>query len=131
MFVVEGVVVKGQQLGRKLGFPTANIEPRTDIDLPNGVYVSLIETNSEEAPHRAISNLGENPTVGGCRRRLETHVLDRSCGELYGRSVRIFLLKHLRPEQAFSDIESLRKQIELDVESARSYFESHTTRAEE
>lgn len=120
MWSVEGVVVGGQRLGRELGFPTANIELNEPLDIPNGVYISQVEIDGVDLPYRAISNLGENPTVGGCRRRLETHILDFE-GELYNHRLRVRLLKFLRREQHFSDIDALRQQIVRDVKQAREF----------
>lgn len=119
--IIEGVVVEGRQLGRELGFPTANIELWGELSLPDGVYLSHVEC--EKGTFHALSNLGTNPTVGGNRRRLETHLLNYNEGSLYGVSLRITLLKLLRPEQKFENIEKLRCQIEEDVRRARLYFE--------
>ena len=118
--IIEGVVVEGRRLGRELGFPTANIELGEDPSLADGVYLSLVAC--EKGVFRALSNLGTNPTVGGNRRRLESHLLDYDGGSLYGVSLRITLLKLLRPEQKFENIEKLRRQIEEDVCRARLYF---------
>lgn len=118
--VIEGVVCQGRRLGRELGFPTANVELAGEVELADGVYLSCVEWRGEA--YRAISNLGTNPTVGGNRRRLESHLLDYKGEPLYGERLRITLLDALRQEMAFESIEALRHQIERDVERARELF---------
>ena len=98
---IEGEVRHGRQLGRELGFPTANLDV-ADESIPGGVYLS-----------RAVSNLGSNPSVGGGVRHLETHVIGFS-GNLYGRVLRVELLRKLRDERRFATLEELRAQIERD-----------------
>lgn len=119
--IIEGIVVEGRQLGRELGFPTANIELQESLSSADGVYLSRVEC--EKGTFQALSNLGTNPTVGGNRRRLETHLIDYDKGPLYGMQLRITLLERLREEEKFENIADLRRQIEEDVRRARHYFE--------
>ena len=72
--VIEGVVTRGRQLGRRLGFPTANMEVGREVTAEAGVYASEAEVNGRR--YRAMSNLGSNPTVGGTPRHLEQHLID-------------------------------------------------------
>lgn len=109
--VVEGEVMHGRQLGRKLGFPTANLSVGEDLPARDGVYAARVE--AEGVCYRAISNLGSNPSVGGTERRLETHIFDFS-GSLYGRRIRVELLEKIRDERRFDSIEALRQQLERD-----------------
>lgn len=109
--VIEGVVEHGRRLGRELGFPTANISVPEDVVAEDGVYASCVEM--EGVRYRAMSNLGCNPSVGGRKRRLETHIFDFD-GSLYGRTLRVELLQKIRDEQYFSSVEELRVQIAKD-----------------
>ena len=107
---IEGEVRHGRQLGRELGFPTANLDV-ADESIPGGVYLSRVVIDGQE--YRAVSNLGSNPSVGGGVRHLETHVIGFT-GNLYGRVLRVELLRKLRDERRFATLEELRAQIEQD-----------------
>jgi len=109
--VIEGIVVRGNRLGRRLGFPTANIEIDEALPLPNGVYRSCAEVDGRS--YRAMSNLGYKPSVGSSRRLLETFLFDFS-GDLYGRRLRVELHERLRPELKFDSLEALTRQIHED-----------------
>ncbi len=111
---LEGVVVEGQKLGRKLGFPTANIVVEEDLSISNGVYRSSVEIGGVD--YLALSNVGHNPTVGGVARRVESFIIGFD-GDLYGQRLRVHLLEYLRPEIKFSSVEELRVQISKDIES--------------
>lgn len=123
-YPVPGVVQRGDQVGRKLGFPTANVEPPTNRLLPaDGVYLVRLRILSDGpsggAPLPAVANLGVRPTRDSGRHLLEVHILDWS-GDLYDRDVAVEFLERLRDEQRFPDLEALRRQIAMDVEQARS-----------
>ena len=122
-YCLAGDVVPGEQLGRRLGFPTANVRTDPQRLLPaNGVYVVRARLGKEPGPlHPAVANLGTRPTVGGAGRRLEVHLLDWQ-GDLYGQEVRVEFLEHVRPEQRFAGLDALRAQIDRDVAAAREYF---------
>ena len=113
---IEGVVEHGRQLGRKLGFPTANLSVDGSVDADDGVYASVAEVDGVR--HAAMSNLGTNPSVGGCVRRLETHLFDFG-GALYGRRLRVELLHKVRDERRFASVDELRAQIEEDSATIR------------
>ena len=115
--VIEGIVTHGQQLGRELGFPTANLVVESEANAEDGVYLSRVTVG--EAHYYALSNLGTNPTVGGMTRQLESHLIDYPGEELYGERIRVELLVRLRGEVRFSSIEALRHQIEQDMSEAR------------
>lgn len=117
MLTLEGVVTEGRRLGRRLGFPTANVELAQPVELSDGVYLSQVMCEGQT--RWAVTNLGTNPTVGGCRRRLESHLLDYSGPVLYGKQLRIHLLKKLRSECHFESLEELQYQIEADIRQAR------------
>lgn len=111
MVVVEGVVIGGNRLGRRLGFPTANIDMSQYPDIENGVYCSKVVVRGEE--YVAMTNIGVRPSVDGTRRLLETHLFGFK-GLLYGLKLRVELYEKIRDEKKFSSVEELRKQIEQD-----------------
>ena len=111
MQVVEGVVVGGNRLGRKLGFPTANIAIDDSLEVENGVYSSKVFVEGEE--YVAMTNVGVRPSVDGSRRLLETHLFGFE-GLLYGLSLRVELYDKIRDEKKFGSVEELREQIEKD-----------------
>lgn len=117
MLVIEGVVIGGNQLGRKLGFPTANIALQDDLEVENGVYISKVYVEGVE--YGAMTNVGVRPSVDGSRRLLETHLFGFE-GSLYGLTLRVELLEKIRDEKRFSSVEELKEQIERDREIVKS-----------
>ena len=113
-FTISGEVVNGQQLGRKIGFRTANlIYPSELIDLPFGVYSVVVHYEGRE--YRGITNFGIRPTVSETHRcSLETHILDFD-EDIYGQSISVEFLKMIRPEKKFSSIDALKQQIREDI----------------
>lgn len=111
MQIVEGVVVGGNRLGRRLGFPTANIAIDDNLAIENGVYSSRVIVGGKD--YVAMTNIGVRPSVDGTKRLLETHLFGFR-GLLYGLRLRVELLEKIRDEQKFSSVEELRKQIEKD-----------------
>lgn len=111
MVIVEGVVIGGNRLGRKLGFPTANIAIDDDLAVENGVYSSKVVVEGEE--YVAMTNVGVRPSVDGTKRLLETHLLGFK-GLLYGLKLRVELYDKIRDEKKFSSVNELREQIEKD-----------------
>ncbi|BAW01314.1 riboflavin biosynthesis protein RibF [Thermus thermophilus] len=114
-----GVVVAGDRMGRRLGFPTANLAVHPLKVLPPGVYA--VEAEGAFGRYKGVANVGTRPTLGGEERRLEVHLLGFA-GELYGEEMRVRFLKRLREERRFPSLEALRAQIAEDVEAARAYF---------
>lgn len=111
-----GIVVKGLQLGSSMGFPTINLSLDEDRVQPlNGVYLSYVYVNSQK--YKAITNIGNKPTVGECPISSESYLLDFS-GDLYGKTVRVELADFLRPEIKFESIDDLKKQIAEDRKKA-------------
>lgn len=113
---LSGVVVQGDQRGRTIGFPTANLQNEVELLPTHGVYASRVTVAGVR--HRAVTNIGLRPTFSGTRFSVESHLLDFE-GDLYGQSLRVELHAFLRPEQRFSGIEALVAQIRLDVAAAR------------
>lgn len=114
-FVLSGKVVEGKNMGSNLGYPTANIQPAPDALIPKpGVYAAEVELPEGRIGKGAV-NIGYQPTVTETAPlRIETHILDYN-GNLYGRTLRLNFLAHLRDEIKFDSIEDLKKQIKLDT----------------
>jgi riboflavin kinase/FMN adenylyltransferase len=122
-YSLAGKVVKGQQLGRTLGFPTANIHIKHAPPL-SGVFAVRVD-GLADAPVTGVANLGVRPTVNaGTRPVLEVHLFDwqQSC---YGAHLRVHFLARLRPEQKFASLDALTAQIALDADQARAWFAAH------
>ncbi|MEI7770546.1 MAG: bifunctional riboflavin kinase/FAD synthetase [Chloroflexales bacterium] len=125
-FGLRGVVVKGDQRGRVIGFPTANIQMRPNHVLPaDGVYACRATLDGVALP--AVTNVGVRPTFDGLRRTVEAHLLDWS-GDLYGRSLSLEFFHRLRGEQKFSGIDALVAQIRSDADAARDLLRDAPTR---
>lgn len=111
-FNIKGVVVKGKQLGRQLGFPTANIEFNPLFCIPqNGVYATITEFKDRKFP--SMTNIGYNPTFKNKYISIETNILDFS-EDLYGETIKVNFVKKLRNEVLFSDVHSLVDQLVKD-----------------
>ena len=117
---VEGPVVRGDQRGIKLGFPTANIRPHNRVIPRAGVYVTASLLGGRWCG--GVTNIGVRPTFGEhADSSIETHVIGWS-GNLYGDVVRVRFLHRLRDEQKFASVDQLKSQIAYDVARARRYF---------
>ena len=128
---VTGIVKKGKQQGRELGFPTANLDMGYFLKPPFGVYVTKLKiidhktnkTINDWLP--SISNIGKRPTVSGDDINIETHVIDfENHGvdiNLYDKRIKVELLKFLRPEIKFSSLFELKKQIGIDTQKAKKF----------
>lgn len=113
-FTIKGKVIKGQQLGRKIGFRTANIMyPPELIDLPFGVYSTMLHHNG--LCYKGITNFGIRPTVSDTNQcSLETHILNFN-KEIYGDEITVEFIKMIRPEKKFSSVDELKAQIAEDI----------------
>jgi len=123
-YQVSGKVVLGNQLGRTIGFPTANIElTNTSKLIPSdGVYA--VKLTVEGITHHGMMNIGIRPTVSNSQNRvIEVHLFDFN-SDIYGKSVTITVCNHLRREQVFSGIEALTEQLKKDEVNSRRYFAS-------
>jgi riboflavin kinase / FMN adenylyltransferase len=120
-YTILGTVKAGEKLGRKLGFPTANLSAHSEQFPPNGVYVT--EARLAGALYRGVANLGYRPTVSAEKpeRLLELHLFDLN-KEIYGEEVEVRFLRYLRAEQKFENVDALAAQITRDVKSARESF---------
>jgi riboflavin kinase / FMN adenylyltransferase len=117
-YTILGTVKSGDKLGKKLGYPTANLSAHSEQFPPNGVY--LAEARIGGVLHHGVVNLGFRPTVssGKSERVLEIHLLDFD-RDIYGEDVEVRFVRYLRPEQKFENIDALVRQIEADVKQAR------------
>ncbi len=114
---VEGVVVRGDQRGRELGYPTANLEPTAFSAVPaDGIYAGRLVRRGEQLP--AAISIGTNPTFAGTQRRVEAYVLDFD-GDLYGEHVALTFTARLRDTIRFDTLEPLIAQMAQDVERTR------------
>jgi len=119
-YSARGIVLRGDRLGREIGFPTANVEPAPNKVLPRGVFAAHVASGG--TGFHAVVNVGVRPPLDGDELRFEAHLLGYS-GELYGHELRVTFLKKLRDERRFNDLEELRAQIARDVEEALRYFD--------
>ena len=114
-FIIEGTVIKGRQIGRTIGFRTANIlYPLELIDIPFGVYSVLVNYASQT--YQGIANFGVRPTVNGHGALLEVHILDFE-KDIYGEVLEVKFIKMLRTERKFDSLDSLKQQISRDIKS--------------
>ncbi len=112
-YAIEGVVVQGQQIGRKIGFPTANLKTNAEKLIPkNGVYA--VEINHNAQIYKGLLNVGMRPTVEGNNRTIEVHLLNFE-GNLYGEHLTLHIEKRLRDEYKFASLDELKNQIEKDI----------------
>ena len=128
---ITGIVEKGKQQGREIGFPTANLNIKKFLKPPLGVYVTRLkiidqkelENSNDWLP--SISNIGTRPTVSGDSINLETHIIDLNNKDfdinLYGKRIRVELLEFLRSEKKFNSLSELKKQIEFDTKKAYNF----------
>ena len=126
-FEFEGMVQKGDQVGRTIGFPTANVKLDDYLRPLYGVYAVRLglEWNHRVTWYDAVANFGKRPTVDGLRELLEVHLFDFD-EDLYDRIVRVALIEFIRPEMKFDGLDALKAQIEEDCHVARRIL---TTRA--
>lgn len=118
-YSMRGRVVAGQQLGRTLGFPTANIRLRRSR-IPFGGIFAVRVHGIGPAPMGGVASLGTRPTVGGVEPLLETVVFDFS-GDLYGRELEVEFIAHLRDELRFESVELMVMQMQVDAREARKW----------
>ncbi len=115
-FSVRGRVVRGEAIGRELGFPTANIEPTGELIPASGVYAAIAVLGNMR--QRGVVNIGTRPTFKGRQRTIEVHILDFS-GDIYGREVTLMFMKRLREERTFPGRHALVRQMERDLALAK------------
>lgn len=118
-YIIGGEVIKGDQIGRSIGFPTANLDINFQHKLipADAVYAGYVRLNGEH--HKAMANIGRRPTVGSNRRSVEIHLLDFQ-GDLYGQHLHFAVGHRLRDVMNFKSLDALKTQLALDKEDALS-----------
>lgn len=111
-YTISGEIIHGRQIGRTIGFPTANLKYKENFILPKeGVYYTNVLVNNNI--HKGITSIGSNPTVDGKVTTLETYILDFD-REIYGEKVEVSFIKKIRDMQKFNGVEELKSQLERD-----------------
>jgi riboflavin kinase/FMN adenylyltransferase len=122
-YSMQGIVKEGKKLGRKMGFPTVNLTAQKSVAFKNGVYVTKTHINNEI--FNSITNVGVNPTVDlDEKTKIETYIFD-FYKEIYGKTIKVEFLHHLRDERKFENIDELVVQIAQDKENCKKYFEKN------
>lgn len=122
-WTISGKVVEGQQLGRTLNFPTANIMLGEYVEPKNGVYA--VKCYIDGICHGGVANYGRRPTVGASEPLLEVHLLDFD-GDLYGQFLEVSFIDFIRDEKKFDGLDALKAQIQCDSDRARCILENDT-----
>jgi len=121
-YAIGGRVMRGKQLGRELGFPTANLRFGGKIPALSGIYATWVH-GVGAAPRASVSSLGTRPTVAGVEPLLEAHLFDFD-GDLYGRRIRVEFVAKLRDELKFPNLQTLTEQMHRDADQARAILSS-------
>ena len=117
-WTLDGVVEQGDQRGRTIGFPTANVALGDFLRPARGVYAVRVGIDGEGETRPGVANYGVRPTVDGLAEKLEVHLFDFD-GDLYGKTLGVAFIDFIRPEQKFDGLEALKAQIAADAETAR------------
>tara|TARA_Y100001935_G_scaffold206825_1_gene176010 strand:- start:316 stop:717 length:402 start_codon:yes stop_codon:yes gene_type:complete len=115
---IEGMVKRGRQLGKKIGFPTANIDIKDYIIAKTGVYAVKVKKYGTNKFIRGIANLGYRPTFNQKKILLEVHLFNFS-KNLYNKYLTVNFLKFIRKEKKFKNVSELKKQIKIDISKAK------------
>jgi riboflavin kinase/FMN adenylyltransferase len=119
-YFLDGTIVRGDERGRTIGFPTANLCTENELLPPHGVYATTARIAG--IVHASVTNVGTRPTVDASGRTVvETHVFDLN-RDLYGQALRVGFVQRLRDERSFESLELLRAQIAADCQRARVLF---------
>ncbi|MDC0616155.1 bifunctional riboflavin kinase/FAD synthetase [Candidatus Pelagibacter sp.] len=115
---IEGIVQKGRQQGKKIGFPTCNIDIKDYVIAMPGVYAVKVKKKNSNKSLKAIANLGYRPTFNQKKILLEVHIFNFS-GNLYNKYLSIEFIKFIRKEKKFKNVSQLKKQIQSDLKFAK------------
>ncbi len=121
-FSISGKVIHGNQLGRTINVPTANIALHHQVCPLSGVFVVKVQL-SNGSHYQGVANLGCRPSVNGVRQLLEVHLFNFQ-GNLYGKRLTVVFYKKLRNEQKFASFKELKQQIYADIKNAKTYFDA-------
>lgn len=117
-YAISGNVVMGDQIGRTMNFPTANLQTN-DLVIRNGVYVTEVEIEGKR--YQSITNIGMRPTVNGKKLQIESHIFDFN-DIIYSKQIKVIFYKLIRLELKFDSLEELKDQIKKDMEYAKEYY---------
>ena len=117
-WTIEGIVQKGRQQGKKIGFPTCNIDIKDYVIAMPGVYAVNVKQKNSKKSLKAIANLGYRPTFNQKKILLEVHIFNFS-GNLYNKYLSVEFIKFIRKEKKFNNVNQLRKQIQSDLMIAK------------
>jgi riboflavin kinase/FMN adenylyltransferase len=119
---LKGTVIKGNQIGRTIGFPTANIHPseETPLYLPKGVYAVYVDVKGHS--YHGMSNIGVRPTLNLHQLSIEVNIFDFE-DDIYGETISVLFMERVRDEIKFPGLEALKEQIEKDKVSAEKLLE--------
>lgn len=120
-YCIEGEVIENRHIGKTIGFPTANIDYKRMALPKDGVYATVAVLNGKRLA--AITNVGKNPTVGGTRRTVETHIIDAS-GDFYHNMLAVQFVERIRNEITFESVEQLKQRIQTDVHIAKQILQA-------
>ena len=122
-YSLTGIVSKGKQLGRTIGYPTANIKIDEDYKLipQNGVYI--VQSNIDGITYYGMMNIGNRPTVDGTTQTIEIHFFNFN-KDIYNKKITVSLLKRMRSEQKFESVDALKKQLDNDKKAALAFIEN-------
>ncbi len=122
---ISGEVIRGAQIGRTIGFPTANVVPPPHlVQVPDGIYATLAMIEGEDRTMDAMTYIGTRPALNTGDRLIETNILDFD-GDLYGLNLRCDFLKRLRPDATFDSVDALVAQLGRDEGEARNVLASY------
>lgn len=124
-YFIDGRVATGRRLGRKIGFPTVNVDPQNELYPGSGVYVTTSRFESFDRSFESVTNIGVRPTLyENYAITIESHIFDFD-SNVYGDTVRLYFHELLRREQQFRSALELTNQIRMDIERSRRYFFRH------
>lgn len=124
-YFIDGRVATGRRLGRKIGFPTVNVDPANDLHPGGGVYVTTSRFESFDRSFQSVTNIGVRPTLyENYATTIESHIFDFD-SNVYGDTVRLYFHQLLRREQQFRSALELTNQIRQDIERSRTWFRRH------
>ncbi len=127
-FFLNGIVIKGEQIASKLGFPSANIlYPNNKIKIPEGVYFVKVNINNSE--YDGVLNYGYSPTINNQELKTEVHILDFN-KNIYGENIKISFIKKIRNQFKFENTEKLKAQLQRDIAFVQIYNRFLTTKIE-
>ncbi|BFM42759.1 bifunctional riboflavin kinase/FAD synthetase [Flavobacterium sp. CFS9] len=121
-YFLSGEVVKGKQLGRTIGFPTANIEINDEYKLIPKAGVYVVKALIDQKEVSGMMNIGFNPTVDGQKQTIEVNLFDFDA-DIYGKTIEVLLLQYLREEQKFGSVDLLKEQLHQDRKNALAFLD--------